>query len=134
MSRFPRGLSRSAEQPAFLTIARAFYADAFGVGLQSDLDESVAEWSALTEAERSFAIAHLLFLGLVAQAGAQESLTDAIDLLDDLADSLEERLEERLEASLEASLSADLDVPEADPPTEPELPLEDDTTEEVEGR
>ncbi len=118
MSRFPRGLSRSAEQPAFLTIARAFYADAFGVGLQSDLDESVAEWSALTEAERSFAIAHLLFLGLVAQAGVQESVIDLNDLLDDLADSLEE------------NLSAD---PEADPP-EPETAIEDDVTEEVEAK
>jgi hypothetical protein len=81
----PKGSKKSV--PPFLTQARAFYADAFAHHRKSELADAMSEWTELDEAEQSFAIAHLAYLGIEAQAQTQQLLVQVRDLLDELAEA-----------------------------------------------
>ena len=90
MPRFPTAQKRPDTIPSFLVTARSFYGEAFGPRRPEDLAESMADWSELTEEERSFAVAHLQYLNLVAHAGTQRMLARAAELLEELVDATED--------------------------------------------
>ena len=98
-------------QPSFLTTARAFYGPAFDHKKKRALARSMAEWAEMDEDEQSFALAHMAFLDLQAQAGTQRLLVQVRDLLDEVAESLS--------VALEASL------PEEEEPEPQDVPDED---------
>jgi len=101
MSRFPTAQSRRDLNPRFLAVAQRLYGEAFGLAAEDELEESMADWSELSEAERSFALGHLQYLNLLAHAGTQKLLSQACELLEELVEYAEER-----------SLSAELDEAE----------------------
>lgn len=76
--------------PTWLEAARRFYAPGFEVQTDKALSASHADWAELPEDQRSFTIAHLLYLNLVAQRGTQRLLAEVRDLLDEVADGLTE--------------------------------------------
>ncbi len=80
----------------FLDTARAFYAEAFDHKKKRDLARSMEEWGELGEDEQSFAVAHLLYLNLQAQAAGQKLLVQVRDLLDEVAEGLTTAIEESL--------------------------------------
>ncbi len=88
--------SKMPTNPAFLDAARAFYGEAFDHKRKRKLAASIAEWSEMDEGEQSFAVAHLLFLNLQAQAGTQRILGQVRDLLDEVAESLTTAIEASL--------------------------------------
>lgn len=90
MPRFPTAQKRPDTIPSFLVTARSFYGEAFGPRRPEDLAVSMADWSELTEEERSFALAHLQYLNLVAQAGTQRMLARTVELLEELVDATED--------------------------------------------
>ncbi len=90
MPRFPTAQKRPDTVPSFLVTARSFYGEAFGPRRPEHLAESMADWSELTEEERSFALAHLQYLNLVAQAGTQRMLARVVELLEELVDATED--------------------------------------------
>ncbi len=87
MPRDPKAPSRR-DISAFLAAARGFYGEAFEPRRKSQLAESMADWAELTESEQSFALAHLQYLNLVAQAGTQGLLDDIRDLLEEIEDGI----------------------------------------------
>mgnify|MGYP001190520513 CR=1 FL=1 len=87
--------------PSFLATARAFYGEAFDHKKKSALSRSMAEWAEMEEDEQSFAVAHLAFLNLKAEAATQRLLMQVRDLLDEVAESLTVALEESLPAERE---------------------------------
>ncbi len=89
-------MPKQSPQPAFLDTARAFYAEAFEHKKKRDLARSIAEWSEMDEDEQSFAVAHLLYLNLQAQAAGQRLVTQVRDLLDEVAESLTTAIEASL--------------------------------------
>jgi hypothetical protein len=101
--------SKSPVNPAFLDTARAFYAEAFDHKRKRDLADSIAEWSEMDEGEQSFAVAHLLFLNLQAQAGTQRILGQVRDLLDEVTESLTTAIEASLPDPDEADRDDDRD-------------------------
>ena len=84
---------RTPKTPAFLDTARAFYAQAFEHRRKKDLGAAMEEWADLDEPEQSFAVAHLLFLNLKAQADTLRVLVDLRDLLDEVADGVDQALD-----------------------------------------
>jgi hypothetical protein len=84
---------RTPKTPLFLETARAFYADAFEHRRKKDLAAAMEEWADLHEAEQSFAVAHLLFLNLKAQADTLRVLVDLRELLDEVADGVDQVLD-----------------------------------------
>lgn len=106
-------MPKQSPQPAFLDTARAFYAEAFEHEKKRHFARSIAEGSEMDEDEQSFAVAHLLYLNLQAQAAGQRLVTQVRDLLDEVAESLT--------PAIEASLPDEAD--EADEP--PDAPDED---------
>lgn len=75
MPRLTRAQQRPDDTtPSFLATARSFYDPAFGARREADLAEAMADWADLTPDEQSFAMAHLQYLGLLAQAGTQRLL------------------------------------------------------------
>ena len=102
----------------FLDTARAFYAEAFDHKKKRDLARSMEEWGELGEDEQSFAVAHLLYLNLQAQAAGQKLLVQVRDLLDEVAEGLTTAIEE----SLPPEPGEDLDPTEELPPESDELP------------
>ena len=106
--------SKSPVNPAFLDTARAFYAEAFDHKRKRDLADSIAEWSEMDEGEQSFAVAHLLFLNLQAQAGTQRILGQVRDLLDEVAESLTTAIEASLPDPDEADRDDDREDDDAD--------------------
>ena len=76
--------ANTPDAPDYLAVARGLYGEAFGSGSRPDLEEAVAEWSALTKAEQGFATAHLLYLSIEAQAATRALLEDVRDALEDL--------------------------------------------------
>jgi hypothetical protein len=52
------------------------------------------EWADLEEGEQSFAVAHLLYLNLKAQADTLRVLVDVRDLLDEVADGVDQALDD----------------------------------------
>lgn len=102
----------------FLDTARAFYAEAFDHKKKRDLARSMEEWGELGEDEQSFAVAHLLYLNLQAQAAGQKLLVQVRDLLDEVAEGLTTAIEE----SLSPEPVEDLDASDELPPEPGELP------------
>ena len=98
MPRFPKAHRRPDNTPAFLHTAKSMYGEAFGPRRQADLAESMADWAELTDEERSFTLAHLQYLNLVAQAGTQRLLVQVCELLAEIEDGVTEALEEAVEA------------------------------------
>ena len=95
MPRFPKARSRRNDRgPAFLSTAQSFYGDAFGARRRKDLADAIADWSELTEEEQSFALAHLQYLNLVAQAGTQRLLARVGALLEELVEGVNDALDE----------------------------------------
>jgi hypothetical protein len=94
MPRDPKARKRQ-DIPPFLVAARGFYGEAFEARRKSDLAESMADWADLTEDERSFALAHLQYLNLVAQAGTQRLLGAVLEVLEEIEDDVGEALEGR---------------------------------------
>ena len=78
--------SRAPKTPAFLDAARTFYAEAFEHRRKRDLAASMVEWADLDPAEQRFAVAHLLYLNLHAQAAQVRALRQLRELLGDLVD------------------------------------------------
>lgn len=105
-------MPKPTQQPSFLANATAFYGEAFDHRTQKAIARSMAEWAELDEDEQSFALAHLQFLGLQAQAATQRLLVQVRDLLDEVA--------ENLTVALEASLPEE-DELAADEPGEDDL-------------
>ena len=102
----------------FLDTARAFYAEAFDHKKKRDLAHSMEEWAELGEDEQSFAVAHLLYLNLQAQAAGQRLLVQVRDLLDEVAEGLTTAIEE----SLPPEPDEDLDAGDELPPEPGDLP------------
>ena len=73
-----------AETPALLSVARGLYGEVFASTNRRVLEETVGEWSELSEAERSFATAHMLYLAIEAQATTQSLLADMLDAVEEL--------------------------------------------------
>jgi hypothetical protein len=69
--------------------ARRFYGPGFEVRTSQALSGSNADWAELPEHERSFTLAHLQYLNLVAQRGTQRLLGEVRDLLEEIAAGME---------------------------------------------
>ena len=80
--------NRRPNVPAWLETARGFYADTFGARRRRDLRAAREDWSDLTEEEQSFALAHLQYLDLMAQAASQNLLLQIRDILEEMADGI----------------------------------------------
>ena len=89
----PKKTDRTPKSPAFLEAARVFYADAFEHRRKKDLADAMEEWADMDEGEQSFAVAHLLYLNLKAQADTLRVLGDVRDLLDEVADGVDQALD-----------------------------------------
>lgn len=74
----------NTKTPTWYETARRFYARGFEVQTGDALTSSNADWAELPEHERSFTLAHLLYLNLAAQRGTQRMLAEVRDLLDDI--------------------------------------------------
>ena len=95
MPRFPKARPRRTDRgPAFLTTAQSFYGDAFGARRRKDLADAIADWAELSDEEQSFALAHLQYLNLVAQAGTQRLLARVGALLEELVEGVNDALDE----------------------------------------
>ena len=95
MPRFPKARPRRNDRgPAFLTTAQSFYGDAFGARRRKDLADAIADWAELSDEEQSFALAHLQYLNLVAQAGTQRLLARVGGLLEELVEGVNDALDE----------------------------------------
>ena len=90
----PKTDTPTRKAPAFLATARTLYADAFEHRRKKDLAVAMAEWGEMDEAEQGFAVAHLLYLNLKAQAETLRVLEDVRELLDEVADGLDQALDE----------------------------------------
>lgn len=101
--------ARTGEAHGVLQTTRTLYGEAFGSTDRRSLEDAAHERSELSEGERSFATAHLLYLSVEAQAATQS-------LLKDVRDAIEE-----LEVTMEAALDEDV----APPVTEPDLVVDD---------
>ena len=75
-----------SNNPRWLDATRAFYAESFGATLPRGLRAAQDDWTDLTEEERTFALAHLQYLGLMAQAGTQRLLVQICDVLEEIAE------------------------------------------------
>lgn len=80
--------SRRGANPSFLKTARALYGAAFDSNLPDDVREASSDWSALTDAQRSYALAHLLYLNLHAQQTTHRLLAELCDSNEELVDAL----------------------------------------------
>ena len=78
------------KNPAFLDTARAFYADAIDHHRKKDIVHAIEAWSEMDSGEQSYAVAHLLYLNVQAQAATLRVLTDVRDLLDEVADGVDQ--------------------------------------------
>jgi len=70
-------------------VARHFYGEAFDVENHRDLADAMAEWSDMSAAERTFTLAHLSYLNLLALAGIQTLLNEILDTVDEVAEEFE---------------------------------------------
>ena len=133
MPRFPKARKRPDTTPAYLATAKSFYGEAFGPRRKADLAESMADWAELSDEEQSFALAHLQYLNLIAQAGTQRLLLQVRQVLVEIEDGIGEALEEVAVAPPD---DEDLDAGEDDElagfddaiefpeiPDQPELPV-----------
>lgn len=72
--------------PFFLQEAEAHYGHAFEVETPEDLEAAMARWAELQSSDRSFIMAHLLYLNLKAHAVTQRLTIQARNLIDEVAD------------------------------------------------
>ena len=149
MPRFPKARKRPDNTPGFLVTARSFYGEAFGPRRKADLAESMADWAELSEEEQSFALAHLQYLNLVAQAGTQRLLLQLRELLEEIEEGVGEALDEVEVDAPERAMAGDdelagldddfeeTDVDFPDLPAAPDVPTPDaeegEPGDEVEG-
>ena len=77
-----------SNNPRWLDTARAFYADSFGATHPRGLRAAQDDWTDLTEEEQTFALAHLQYLDLMAQAGTQRLLVRIRDVLEEIAEGV----------------------------------------------
>lgn len=102
----------AADTPRFYQVAKAFYASAFGVDSDDELQKAMAEWRQMDAAERGFIQAHLLYLTIQAQASLWKRMGTMTGLTDEIA--------EMMSVGLEFSLP-EQEAPAPDEPT-PEAP------------
>ena len=78
-------------------MARGFYGEAFEPVRRADLAAAMADWSEMSEAERSFVLAHLHYLDLLAQRTTQRMLArlraELVALGEELAGDFDEEEE-----------------------------------------
>ncbi len=99
MSKFPQARKgKPPFTPAWMRTARAWYGPAFEAGKKSELAEAMADWTEMTEEERSFVLAHLNYLGLLAQLGTQKLLRELRALFEEVGDEVIEAIEASMEA------------------------------------
>jgi urease gamma subunit len=67
-----------------IDVARSIYGAAFAPTDRADLEASITDWSELSDAERQFAFAHLVYLSIEAQASTHALLEDIRDGLEEL--------------------------------------------------
>ena len=108
----PKPNERTPKHPAFLEAARAFYADAFEHRRKKDLAAAMEEWTDLDAPEQTFAIAHLLYLNLKAQADTLRVLVDVRDLLDEVADGVDQALDDDEDDEGDGEGEGDDDTPD----------------------
>ena len=95
MSRTPKpGRRDEPSGLSFLDTARRFYGDAFGSRRQRAIDAARDDWADLPEEDRSFAVAHLLYLDIMGKAASTRLLLQVRDLLEEIADALPDEPEE----------------------------------------
>jgi hypothetical protein len=82
-------MSEKKKVPAFLEVARRFYGSAFGSGKRQEIAASMAEWNEMSPAEQRFAVAHLAYLNLEAQAAVLRALGRVEAAVEDVADGVE---------------------------------------------
>lgn len=80
--------STTPHTPFFMQEADAHYGHAFEIETEQDLEASMRRWAALHESDRSFILAHLLYLNLKAHTTTQRLTIQTRDLLDEMADHL----------------------------------------------
>ena len=93
MSKFPEARKAKTFTPAWMRSARALYGAAFEPKKKGDLAESMADWSEMSEEERSFVQAHLQYVGLQAQLGTQKILRELRALFEEVGDEVIEAIE-----------------------------------------
>lgn len=121
MPRLTKAQPRPDATPSFLSVAKAFYGPAFSPRRKAELAEAMADWAELTPDEQSFAMAHLQYLNLVAEAGTQRLLHDVRELLEELVENVDDALDE-LPAVAEAEEAQPEPALEEEPaPFEPEV-------------
>ena len=98
MSKFPQARQAKTFTPAWMRSARTLYGAAFEPKKKGDLAESMADWSEMSEEERSFVQAHLQYVGLQAQLGTQKMLRELRALFEEVGDEVIEALEGVVEA------------------------------------
>ncbi len=116
----------AAEIPRFYQIAKAFYASAFGVDTDEELQKAMVEWRQMDPAERSFIQAHLLYLNIQAQAALWKRMGTMSGLTDEIAElvsvGLEYSLPEQQGEAPEPSEAASPEAPLSAPPAPEEAP------------
>ena len=85
---------RPHKLPTPARVGRSLYGEAFEARNAEDLSDAIADWAALDNAERSFAIAHLLYLSLQSQGRTAHHLAKVRQHLAELAEELGEVLED----------------------------------------
>ena len=123
MSRTPKPIRRDDPSGlSFLDTARRFYGDAFGSRRQRAIAAARDDWAELPEEDRSFAVAHLLYLDIMGKAASTRLLVQIRDLLEELADALPEEPED-LEDDDDHSEDEDEDEDEEPEPVQASPPL-----------
>ena len=105
--------------------AEAHYGHAVEVETPAELDRAMGKWAALHEADRSFILAHLLYLNLKAHVVTQRLTIQSRDLIDEVAEHVALGVEQVLPTEGEQPASRgsqepefpDLDELRAQPPT-----------------
>ena len=114
MTTFPKA-KRSGRIPSWLVAARSFYGQAFEPKRRDDLAEAMADWTEMSEAERSFVLAHLQYLGLLAERHTQRMLARLQAELARFGDDVVEALEAEDEPDDDEELDDDEQADEVDP-------------------
>lgn len=78
------------KQPAFMDTAETFYGSAFGPTNPKQLARSIADWSEMTPEEQTFALGHLQWLQLQAQAEVCHRLVRVCRLLEEVVEAVDE--------------------------------------------
>lgn len=74
--------------PFFMQEADAHYGHAFDIETEQDLEQAMRKWAELHDSDRSFILAHLLYLNLKAHTTTQRLTIQTRDLIDEVAEHL----------------------------------------------